>query len=68
MPVATPVAIPVAEPIVATAVALLIQVPPLVAFVSVVVPIPQMAGVPPMAPGTGFTDNVIVELQPVLSI
>ena len=52
----------------ATAVALLLHVPPAVASISVVVAVPQMEFVPPMAAGTGFTVSTVVDLQPVPSL
>lgn len=58
---------PVVEPIVATAVVLLVHVPPVVALVKVVVtPSHTCIGEPPlMAAGRLFTDTIRVVVQPV---
>ena len=55
---------PVAEPIVAIAELLLLQVPPGVASVSVVLKPIQPLVVPLMVPGSGFTVTVVVAVQP----
>jgi len=68
VPVATPVTVPVAEPIFATAVVPLVQVPDEVASVKVVVPVPHTLGVPPIAAGFAFTVTWAVLLHPVGSL
>lgn len=67
LPEATPVTIP-EVPTVANAVLLLLQVPPLVASVSVVVDPAQTMAVPPMAAGSGFTVTIEVVIHPVGSV
>lgn len=64
MPV-PPERIPLAEPIVAWAVLLLLHVPPPVASVSVEVNPKQIAVVPLIAPGAVFTVSVVVATQPI---
>ena len=59
-----PVRIPVVAPIVPTAVLLLLQVPPVLASLRVVVLPAHIGVVPIMAPGVGFTVIVVVVLQP----
>ena len=60
MPEATPQTEPVAEPAVAVAVALLLQVPPVVASVSVMHEPGQTALPPLIAAGVGFTVTTAV--------
>ncbi len=67
VPAATPVIIPLAEPIVACAVLLLLQTPPPVALVRVVVRPTQTDAVPAIAAGMGLTVTAAVTRQPVLS-
>ena len=57
------ITIPLDEPIVATAVLLLIHVPPVTLSVSVVVPGKHMLGIP-LITAIGLTDTIIVDLQP----
>jgi hypothetical protein len=59
-PAVTPVATPVPEPIVATDVALLVQVPPAVASVNVVVTPEHTLDAPDIADGSAFTVAVLV--------
>ena len=61
VPPAIPVTTPVLEPIVATPPELLVQVPPPVASVNVVVSPTQTFVVPVIATGSGFTVTTIVE-------
>ena len=65
MPAVTPVTTLVELLIVATALLLLVQVPPAVTSPSVVVKPIHTLAVPVMAPGIGFTVMVFVILQPV---
>jgi hypothetical protein len=65
VPPPAPVTRPVAEPMVATAVLLLIHSPLPVALVSVVVVASQIAKVPAIATGVGFTVTVVDLIQPV---
>ena len=58
-PTTSPV-VPVPEPIVATAVLLLVHVPPVVASLSEVVVVAQRLAVPDIAAGKGFTVTVTV--------
>jgi hypothetical protein len=51
----TPATVPVVAPTVATAVLLLLQPPPIVKSVSVVVPPAHTCAVPVIGSGTGFT-------------
>ena len=67
VPAATPVAIPVDEPIVATPVDELLQVPPPV-LVSVVVNPSQTVVVPPIADGNGLTVIASTAKQPPGSV
>jgi len=67
VPPDTPVSIPELLPIVATAVLLLVQVPPVNASVSVEVVPGQTTNVPAIAPGSGFTVNGVVTIQVVPS-
>ena len=64
VPPVIPVRIPVVAPIVPTAVLLLLQVPPVLASLRVVVLPAHIGVVPIMAPGVGFTVIVVVVLQP----
>ena len=64
----TPVTTPVVEPILATVVVPLVQWPPVVASVKVVVAVPQKLNVPPIADGTAFTVTGAVTLHPVGSL
>ena len=64
LPVTIPVAHPV-EPIVATAVELLLQVPPLMALNRQVVPPWHTNSVPTIGPGVLFTVTIAVLEQPV---
>jgi hypothetical protein len=68
IPAETPVARPDALMIVATAVLLLVHVPPPVPLVSVLVVPGQMLNEPPMAVGSGFTTIEVVWKQPVGSV
>ena len=65
LPAATPVIEPLAEPIVAMAVLLLLHVPPVVASVSVVELLLQTVPAPDILPGLGLTVNKAVVKQPV---
>lgn len=62
-----PVTIPVVRPMVATVVALLVQVPPPL-FDSVMLAPIHTAEAPDMADGSGLTVNVLVIAQPVPSV
>ena len=64
VPALTPVAVPVADPIVATAVALLLQVPP-PASLNAVVALTHTDLVPVMEDGSAFTVNTAAAVQPV---
>ena len=68
MPAATPVMTPVKKLAVALAVVPLVQLPPPVALVSVVVVPGQTVIVPVLVTGRGFTVTVPVALQPVGNI
>jgi hypothetical protein len=57
--------IPVVAPAVATVVILLVQVPPVVASVNVIVEPVHTAAVPNMGPGAEFTVTTAVLVQPV---
>ena len=57
--------IPVNEPTVAIVVALLVQVPPVTASLSVAVDPMHIIAVPVIADGTGFTVTVFVAIQPL---
>jgi hypothetical protein len=63
LPVLTPVTIPSAEPMVSAA-AVVLQVPPLILFVAVMVPPRHTALGPPMAAGTAFTVTMAVAAHP----
>jgi hypothetical protein len=65
VPVAIPKTTPLAEPIVATDVLLLLQVPPVTASLRVVVAPAHKEVVPVMAVGTGLTVIVVVTAQPL---
>ena len=65
VPVATPVTIPVVAPTVAVAVLLLLQPPPVVASLSVVVAPMHTTAVPVITPGNGFTVTAAVIVHPV---
>lgn len=67
VPAVTVVIIPVVVPMFATAVLLLLQVPP-PEFERVVVAPRQIAVVPEIAPGSGFTVIVLIAVQPVPSV
>ena len=60
VPAATPVVIPVEEPIVAMLVLLLAHVPPLVVFARVVVVVAHTVGVPVIAGKVGLTVTLVV--------
>jgi hypothetical protein len=65
VPCELPVSTPVPATIVATAVLLLLQVPPGVALVRVtVLPTHTLAG-PLIAPGNGLTVSMVLRLQPL---
>lgn len=64
LPPATPVITPVVLPAVAIAVLLLLQVPPTVASVKVVVEPAHTTGVPAIAEGAVLTDTTWLTLQP----
>jgi hypothetical protein len=64
VPVAMPFTTPDDEPMVATPVLLLTQVPPVALFVKVVVPPTHALSVPPIAPGAAFTVTTDVAKQP----
>jgi hypothetical protein len=65
VPTETPVATPVDEPMVATDVLPLLQVPPLVASVKVVVAPTHTESAPDIAAGIALTVNALVAAQPV---
>jgi len=65
LPPATPVTIPELEPTVASAVLLLVHVPPVVASLNVVVANGQRTIVPVIAAGSGLTVSVVVVKHPV---
>ncbi len=67
MPVATPVAIPVSEPIDAIALLLLAHVPPLTASESIVVSPVHTEVTPEMGAENGKTVKVILAWQPDVS-
>ncbi len=67
-PSVMPVTVPVEDPIVATAVLLLLQTPPLVALVNVVVKPTHTLVVPPIAAGFGLTVKLVTAIQPVLNV
>lgn len=66
VPAIRPFTVPVAEPTVATAVLLLLQVPPGVASDKVAVDPIQTDEIPLIEPGNGFTVRIAAALQPVL--
>jgi len=68
VPASTPVAIPLLLPIVATAVVLLVQVPPVDVLLSVVVRPTQTLAVPEMDAGRGLTVSTVVVIQPVARV
>jgi hypothetical protein len=65
VPAATPPAVPVPDPIVATVVGLLVHVPPPVASVNVPVVPTQIDGGPTGIAGTGSTVNVAYTSHPL---
>ena len=65
VPAATPVTIPVLEPMVATDDVLLLHAPNAVASFSVVDEPTQTLFVPPIVAGNGLTVSTIVLIQPV---
>ena len=67
-PSVMPVTVPVEDPIVATAVLLLLHTPPLVALVNVVVKPMHTFVVPPIAAGFGLTVKLVTAIQPVLNV
>ena len=67
-PSVMPVTVPAEDPIVATAVLLLLHTPPLVAFVRVVVNPTHTFVVPPIAAGFGLTVKLVTAIQPVLNV
>lgn len=68
MPPVTPSTSPVSEPTVATAVLLLLQLPPVIEFTSVIVaPLHTVVG-PVIGPGARFTVTTAVTKQPVDSV
>ena len=70
VPVATPVTIPLVEPMVATDGLLLVHVPPVVGSVRVVVAPTHTNGVPPIVPGAVLTVTtaVAVQMPPVVYV
>ena len=68
VPPLTAATAPVADPTVAMAVLLLIQVPPVVLFVSVVEAPSQRTNVPAIAAGLELTVATVVRLHPVASV
>ncbi len=68
VPIVAPVTMPLAEPTVATAVSDDVQVPPVIAFASVVVEPIQVVSVPEIEDGAALTVNTEVILQPVAVI
>ena len=67
-PTVTPVTMPVAEPTLATVAALLIQWPPVVASVNVLVAVPHMLNMPAIVPGSAFIVTGRLTLHPVTSL
>ena len=63
-----PDTVPVAAPIVASVVLLLLQVPPAVASLSVAVSPAQIAAMPLIAAGSGFIVTTVVEIQPPTTV
>ena len=68
LPADTPVTTPVVEPTVANPVLLLLQVPPPVISLNIVVEPVQTLAVPVMAAGNGLTVMIAVVIQPVASV
>ena len=68
VPAETPVTMPVPEPIVAIPVAPLVQLPPAVPSVRVVVLPVHTDNVPPIATGAVFTVTVVVTRQPPATV
>jgi hypothetical protein len=68
LPAAIPVTTPLAEPTVAVAVLLLLQVPPVAALLSVVAPPTQSDAVPVLVPGAALTVTVTTLRQPDVSV
>src|SRR5947209_4732202 len=64
LPAATPLSMPVPDPMVAVPVLTLVHVPPEVASVSVVIPPTHATGVPVIAAGTALIVSVAVLKQP----
>ena len=65
LPLATPVITPVPEPAVAIVISLLLQLPPTVTSLNVVVKPEQTLSVPDIDDGSGLTVIIAVILQPV---
>jgi hypothetical protein len=65
VPVANPVTTPVVEPTVPTVTFVLLHVPPVVAFVSVMVEPKHTVDGPAIVSGNGLTVNVNVAVQPL---
>ena len=65
VPDVIPFMIPVKEPIVATAVTPLLQVPPVVVLLNVVLELAQTDAAPEIAAGNGLTVTTAVLKQPV---
>jgi hypothetical protein len=63
VPALTPVITPVAELAVATAALLLLQVPPVIALLSVIVCPPHTTLSPVLLPGVGFTVMIFVTVH-----
>jgi hypothetical protein len=61
VPAVTPVTIPVPDPTVAIPLLLLLQVPPVVASLSVIWEPAITVLLPEIAPGVGFTVTIVVE-------
>ena len=68
VPALTPVVTPVVLPMLAMPASLLLQVPPPVLLVSVVLKPTHALEVPVMATGTAFTVTPLVALQPVPNV
>jgi hypothetical protein len=64
-PAAIPVTTPLAVPIVATLMSLLIQLPPVVDSVNVVFSPAHTANTPPMASGSSLTVTIAIDWHPV---
>jgi len=67
-PSVMPVTVPDVEPMVATAVLLLLHTPPLVISVNVIVKPTHTLLVPPMAAGFGLTVKLVTAIQPVVNV